>query len=368
MEPTTILLIAEGLAVGGAAILAPLSIWLASRRASRKPAAIPLTPEEEEQQRLLQEEEDRRRRELQEEEDRQRAEQEAEAEKQREQERAKYEKKLHVAVRVLTENIQFTHRRVYVGHRKTGEKHLGYRIEEHPYPADNVALRPLRDMSELPQMLPSELALDDDMFDARLATGATMVTIHERHVPVMEDIHEAQYIEKIRIVYVLLDVSPSMFPRHAPWRVPLWKSICLTLLDKAMAVEAPFYLREFHQDVKRTLKTAVNNEQADKLRHRIHNAKEGSGTDIQRALMKAIEDFSGQEYDEADIMIVTDGEDTEIDIDAVRAGLEGAGIRLHAIMLGVSNEHLRACCDVYQIVDENLDTYPVVRRKEVEAS
>jgi len=264
----------------------------------------------------------------------------------------------------LTQNIRFSSRRVYVGERKTGERFLGIKTEESMFPADGMEPRPMSTPAEMANLLPSELVFDDDILDARMASGEALVSAHVQKTAMVEPIYEPVYEERVRIVYVLLDVSPSMFdPRYdGQWRPPVWKRVTASLLDRALETQAPFYLRQFDQHVRRKLRHAVTDEDGEALRKLIMGIESGDGTAIQRAVVKAIEDFSAWEYDQADIMMVSDGQDEEINVPDLRAALDEAGIKLHAIMLGIENETLRGLCDVYQIVDRDLKVHPVFRR------
>jgi hypothetical protein len=272
--------------------------------------------------------------------------------------------RMNNVIEQVTQTIQFASRRVYVGRAKTGERFIGTRTEESPYPADGVDVRPIQSLGELPNLLPSEFAFDDDMIDARIASGQALVQTHTKNVPIMQAVYNPVYEDRIRIVYVLLDISPSMYQARygGAWRPPVWKGITVRLLDKAVEFQAPFYLRQFDQHVRRKLRTVVTPEEATKIKNLVLSLEGGDGTDISKAIFKALADFSKWDYDQADIMIVTDGQDDGMETDKLRAALEEAGIKLHAIMLGVDNETLRQVCDVYQIIEPNLTVHSPVRR------
>jgi uncharacterized protein with von Willebrand factor type A (vWA) domain len=86
-------------------------------------------------------------------------------------------------------------------------------------------------------------------------------------------------------------------------------------------------------------------------------------TDIERAIMTAIAAHQGMEYTEGEIIIVTDGEDNGgINPTRVRKALVANRLKLHAIMLGVNNEKLRQCADVYQVVEQDLTVRSPVKR------
>ena len=95
------------------------------------------------------------------------------------------------------------------------------------------------------------------MLDARLASGEALVRTYMTQTAIMEDVFEPQYEERIKVVYLLLDVSPSMWDEG--WRVPIWKGVTLRLVEKAFETHAPFLVREFAngtRDMKRIISPA----------------------------------------------------------------------------------------------------------------
>lgn len=272
----------------------------------------------------------------------------------------------HPVFAEISANIRLTKERVFVGTRKTGERFLGVLSEESQVPADSVDIRPLRDVNELMSALPSEWAMDEDLFDIRLAQGEMLVQVPVQHIPLMEDVHEPIYKDVVHTVYVLLDISPSMFPGQGEaWRMPIWKGLTLKVMFDTIRAEATFTLRPFSDGPHKPHRVVTEVQSLD-LGKGIVNMGVGSGTNILSALQAAVSDFEKMTYDTADILIITDGEDGNELAKPLRGVLDAKRIKLHAVMLGHKNDSLRACCDSYQIVEYaeggGVKLHPVVTR------
>jgi hypothetical protein len=266
----------------------------------------------------------------------------------------------------LARNVRFTSRRELVGRQVTGERFLGVVESESPHPADTIDVRPIRDMAELPRMLPAELAGDEDLLTARLASGEALVQIDVETARISEPVYSPVYEDVIHHVYVLLDISPSMYPQQdvagwtkahgtpgdgTGWRLRVSRGVILELLFRARDAGAPFTLRPFDGGV-RPARSARTEREALVLVVDLLSMPQGNATNIPAAIRAAVEDFAADGTEQVDVMIVTDGENTDdIDPAAIRGTLDARGMRLHAVMLGAKNEALRDCCDSYQLVE-----------------
>lgn len=252
----------------------------------------------------------------------------------------------------ILSHVSFSAKRVQVGFETRQGKSLGVEEVETAYPSDGIHIRRMTDLSELPNLHIEDMLLDDDSFYDRLATGDLRVSVPIERREVFEEVHEPVWEEKRRILYVLFDVSPSMFPSDGPsWRERVWRPLNVALLDHAIGNEAFFLGREFSGGVGELLR-AIGPDQAAQLRSRVERPWKGSGTDIGYALRMAIADFQSEEYDQGEIVIVTDGEDNGgLAPTSAREKLDNAGLKLHAILLGVENDGLRACADHFQIIE-----------------
>lgn len=270
----------------------------------------------------------------------------------------------------VVSHIAIARKRVQVGWKDVGTKIVGERIEEVPYPSDAIDIRPIRSLAELPARLPTERTSAPVLQLVRAASGQALVVAHHERIPITEPVREPIYRDIRKVVYLLLDVSPSMFgnmttgytPPDRWWMIPVWKGIALALLSRARAEEAIFMIRSFGGTIGEIM-TANSEESAALLARYLSDPPQIGSTDIRTALTTAINDVTGDPdgFDQADIMILTDGQ-SPLDPPVIRAALTEAKIRLHAIVLGTDNEALKRCADVYQEIPEAGVIRPPVRR------
>ena len=287
------------------------------------------------------------------------------------QEQEQYEKQVHEfdfrlrdVVEDLVGHVNFTSQRRLVGHVIRQREVDGIKLREVGYPADDFIVRPITagNLAELAFLLPGEKAFPQNIRRIRFLSGEALVRVPAEITPLTEEIHVPQYKTHNQVLYVLWDASPSMFPEYMPWRRPVWEAILLRLQDKALRANVPLYMRPFGWDVGR-LRKSVSTADAMDFRRFVQRPSSINGTDISRAVQTSIADFSDFDYDEGDIIILTDGEDSGLNPENIRKALESRNLRLHAIMLGVENDALRACADVYQIVEEDLTVHLPVHRE-----
>lgn len=315
MDPVTITLIATGASAAAAGVA-----W-AIRKLLRKPEANPISAETEEARQAR-----------------------ARLERLREQ-------NLADTIRRIGSQVEFAARRVKVGVRKISERAVGIHREEVPFPAQDVDIRPLKDMGELPLAIPGETALDDDLFYARAASGELQVAVNVEVRPVFEEAFEDVWEERQRTLVVILDVSPSVFPKHNPWMRPVWRGLTISMIDKAEQAEAVVYLHEFDEG-DRGWYTATAKAGYTRLRNHVAEIAAGRGTNIGHAIIRAIEHLGKETFDQAQIMLVTDGEDHGgVNPQEIRGRLDAARVKLHVVLLGVQHQSLLACADTYQIVE-----------------
>lgn len=364
MDPITLALIAAGTIAVSVLAGGIRRQWKLRQLSGPTERDLVLPPPITEEERLALEEEERRRQE----EERRRQE---EAERQRqlerdgEAERARVamEKRLEAVISQVTAGIAFTSRRVPIGMAKVGDRAVGMRRIECARPADETHVRRIRDLSEITLLLPTEhMEEDDDRWLESLVTGDALVRVHVRFEQILEPIFEMQYQDHVRELYLLLDVSGSMFENEGAWKLPVWQAIVPHVIDRAQAVSAPLLLRVFTDKV-RNMHRVLSAKDAVACKRYVRDVVKGGGTDIACAINRAILDFKDEQYDSADIMILTDGEDNRgLDIQATRAALAKARIRLHCTLLGVDNESLRACSDSHVLIERDLTVRSMGRR------
>lgn len=251
--------------------------------------------------------------------------------------------------------IAFAQKKEYAGRRVVGHRAVGRYQEEGIIPSAGVQVRPMRNFSEIPNLLITELGHDEDDLLVRIATGKALVAMPLENRDRMEPIHEEVYRVTVQVVYILVDLSGSMFPglfwSPSSWKQKVWKALLRSLANRSREAEAICMMRPFSYRPHELI-VAQGREEYQVMQHAIQGFGSRGGTDIGAALRAAIHDVTAQEFDSADIFIVTDGEDEELPAQAIRNELDKAGIKLHGIMIGEDNRGLRSCCDVYQTISD----------------
>ncbi len=211
------------------------------------------------------------------------------------------------------------------------------RTETVPYPTAEMDYVQIRDASQLPLVPPSQMALDDDTFYHLFATNALML-------PEWTD-----STEEFKRLYILLDVSPSMFDAEA--RMPdgqlrdTWaRGVIAGLLVDATRGKAEYLLRTFDTGVQE-LQRADTPEEAEKLLFAlVTTAVKGNGTNIGAALKVATKDIRRMQQEnkrETHILLITDGDDQAGITRGKISKALGADVQLHVVLIGTSwgDEH-----------------------------
>lgn len=205
--------------------------------------------------------------------------------------------------------------------------------------------RRMRGMHEIPRLRPSELALPDTIRKHRLAT---------RQAKVMQGY---TLKEEQKVLVVLEDVSPSMSEgqmKDGNLRSVWAKGVILNLARQAIKGKSWFYYRPFSSGVGRVRKITTREEAKNFLEYLFRNSSSGSGTDISAALRAAAKDIKEGAGDitKADILLVSDGEDSGLMSPRQIKNMLGDKTQLHVIIIGGGrNETLREVAKTYKEVN-----------------
>lgn len=260
---------------------------------------------------------------------------------------------------VVTTHVAFSTKQVQVGVREIGREVIGYQVVESDEPEADYEVRPMRSPSERLSLLPGESTKPPAVALLRMLTGDALVMQPLRTDPITKPITEPVMQTLRRAVYVLLDVSGSMVQTR--WRMRIGKCVALGLSRRCRQEESTFLFRPFCQQPLPLHEVRDDTQQAD-FETFLRGLSADGGTAIGPAIAQAIEDCAEQHFDSCDIMIVTDGEDDELNVRALRAQLTAHGIRLHAILLDVNNAALQRIADVCQrIPQEGVVNAPIIR-------
>ncbi|BDC18083.1 VWA domain-containing protein [Acidianus sp. HS-5] len=189
--------------------------------------------------------------------------------------------------------------------------------------------------SDLERIVPSELAMPEELFYVRLAESQLLL-------------YQKQIKESLGPIYLLLDKSGSMDGEKILWA----KAVALALYSRARRENRDFYLRFFDNIPYPLIKVIKNAKSKDviKMIEYIGKIRGGGGTDISRSVISACEDIKeGHVKGVSEVIILTDGED-KIAETTVRRSLKDANSTLISVMIRGDNADLRRISDTYLVV------------------
>lgn len=204
------------------------------------------------------------------------------------------------------------------------------------YPTNDVEPDQMRDMSELPIVLPEQLAMDDESLDMALAQSS---------LPVLRS-YETR--TETRLLHIVMDVSYSMkdpmqdgLPRHV-WS----RAIAINLLRQALAGDAKFMLRFFDGSPFPLNIVRTQDEALRVIDVVFRTGLTEGGTNIWNAVSQAIRDIREDPANRCDILLITDGQDSSIS-DIVAAKAELGEIKLNVAAIGTESGVLRSIAHNY---------------------
>lgn len=186
--------------------------------------------------------------------------------------------------------------------------------------------------SDLERIVPSELALPDDLF--YLKYGESDLLLYQKEIN-----------EALGPIYLLLDKSGSMDGEKILWA----KAVALALYNRAKRENRDFYLRFFDNIPYPLIKAMKNAKSKDVLKmiEYIGKIRGGGGTDISRSLITACEDIKeGHVKGVSEVILLTDGED-KIAETTVRRALKESNSQLISVMIRGDNSDLKRISDAY---------------------
>lgn len=209
------------------------------------------------------------------------------------------------------------------------------------HPTSDIEPEVLTDFSQLPDVLPEYQAQDDDVFYGQLAAGEVLV------------MQSYQTTQDKQVLYLLLDVSGSMaeptYGSNEPKRI--WGSgVVVRHLVNAYNGNSICLLRFFDGGVHDLIEVRTKEEALAAIEIVLKNAFSGDGTHIYGAFKKAVQDIRTQDGDfsKAEIVLITDAEDSSMDDARQVRKLKGDDIRLHAAVIGNSSPTLEKVSDSYR--------------------
>lgn len=210
------------------------------------------------------------------------------------------------------------------------------RIERHVPLSDKMEIETYKNIIDLKRALPRELAMDDDIFSAKLFTRTLMVQKHyesesDHFKPVTTLINEsgrdANRFEQI--FYILLDTSRSM---DMHMRSFYSKCIVAEFLRRKLNTNARLFFRTFDTQTGDLHKIEKKEDYPFLIEKVLFATTGGVSTNLQKAVYQAIDDINyTKDMANAEILVVTDGV-SRIDPDDMIAKL--GNIKLHVLKIG----------------------------------
>jgi len=210
------------------------------------------------------------------------------------------------------------------------------RIERQVPLSDRMEIETYRNIIDLKRALPRELAMDDDIFSAKLFTRTLMVQKHyesesDHFKPVTTLINEsgrdANRFEQI--FYILLDTSRSM---DLHMRSFYSKCIVAEFLRRKLTTNARLFFRTFDTQTGDLHKIEKKEDYPFLIEKVLFATTGGVSTNLQKAVYQAVDDINyTKDMANAEILVVTDGV-SRIDPDEMIARL--GNIKLHVLKIG----------------------------------
>ena len=215
------------------------------------------------------------------------------------------------------------------------------RLAEQTGGTDYMDVKPMRDWSELARVRPGDLAGPKSLRRYRLATGRGPGT---RPDATGQD---------PKLLYGLADAFPSMDEHMKDGNFKyIWaRGVTVKLVRQALAGKTWFIYRQFDEGVHQAIKVTTPQEAGLLLKRLLGTKPEGNGTPIYQAFARAIKDIKEGKGDitRAEILIITDGQDSSMNDTEKVKRLLGDKTRLHAIMIGGENAALKSVAHSYQV-------------------
>ena len=210
------------------------------------------------------------------------------------------------------------------------------RIERLAPLSDRMEIENYKNIIDLKRTLPRELAVDDDIFNAKLFTKTLLVqkfyeSESDNFKPVStmknEQGREANKFEQL--FYILLDTSRSMDVRMRGFYA---KCIVSEFLRRKLGSNAKLFFRTFDTNVGDLYKVEKKEDYPYLIEKVLLSKTGGVSTNLQKAVYQAVNDINyTKDMINSEILVVTDGV-SKIDVQEM---LEKLGkIKLHVLKIG----------------------------------
>lgn len=246
-------------------------------------------------------------------------------------------------IRAIAKGLQFFERKV------SRMKKVGEEIVRTNVPTGDIEIKPLQSFGEIPKVLNSQMASDDEIFYPLVASGQLLVQQPIEY----EGVYKERFIRQRKTLRALVDVSGSMKGDRIAWA-----RLLLTLLvEKARKAFADYLLTTFTKVPGQPMKADANESFSftEVLDYIEHSIRADGGTDISAALhneLDLIEEENEKEKMEqsAQIVLITDGND-KIDASSLKKRMDALKVELHTVIIGQRHDGLRSISKKYYFLD-----------------
>ena len=205
--------------------------------------------------------------------------------------------------------------------------------EQVNYPTDDMEIVPVDDPSQFPDVLPADMALEDETFYRKFVNGELM---------------RPQYFETTdtaKRMYILWDVSPSMgdqmwLPDGEMGTRDTWaRAVIAGLLVDAVEGRAEYFLRPFSEYPYDVI-SVFNKTEAEKILYWIlDSTTRGNNTDIGAAIAAATRDIRQRQNTDTrmnHLLLISDCRDNGGLTKEKLEEMLGEDVKLHVIIIGTS--------------------------------
>ena len=210
------------------------------------------------------------------------------------------------------------------------------RIERLAPLSDRMEIEYYKNIIDLKRTLPRELAVDDEIFNAKLFTKTLLVqkfyesdSDNFKPISTMKNEHGREAHRFDQFFYILLDTSRSMDARMRGFYA---KCLVSEFLRRKLGSNAKLFFRTFDTNVGELYKVEKKEDYPYLIEKVLLSKTGGVSTNLQKAVYQAISDINyTKDMANSEILVVTDGV-SKIDVQEM---LEKLGkIKLHVLKIG----------------------------------
>ncbi|HPQ69574.1 MAG TPA: VWA domain-containing protein [bacterium] len=203
-----------------------------------------------------------------------------------------------------------------------------------------MGTRRIKSVEEISSVLPNDVAIEEftdlirkaeeRQLDVRVLLHENETNASKETAPITDRGSRQMSNAAEQKLYILLDRSYSMWEHH---RLLFAKVLAIEFLRRKKGTGARLFYRPFDFDVYALEKVVKRTDYDALIRKLLFIEPGGKGTDIQTALLTAVEDikFDGM-FEGAEILLITDGCD-RVEVDVLREAFADK-VKLHMIKIG----------------------------------